>query len=159
MLRVSRTLGSILLLIALSIFLVAQEDGCGSDENGEEADGTTPAAETEAPEDTDEAKSGYSEDDIEYKLAVIDEGGFVDPNDPSIDAYAAVLDRLETKCEEDRTLISDQAVRATQLLAEEGISVTALQALRGFDGSIPDEFPVLSCAEVGAAWIVLTVGQ
>ncbi len=143
MLHLPRALVSLVLLTGLAVFLIAQEDGCNSDENGEEADGTT----------------SYSEEDVEYKLAVIDAGGFVDPNDPSIDSYAALLDSLETKCEEERTLISDQAVRATQLLADEGVTMTALEVLQGIDGSIPDESGTFSCAEVAAAWITLVVAQ
>ena len=48
-----RALGSLVLLAGLAVFLVAQEDGCGSDENGGNG-------------------GGYSEEDAEYKLAVMD---------------------------------------------------------------------------------------
>ncbi len=128
----------------------------------EEAAAATATAEV-TPEDSGEAEQdgggGYSEDDPEYQLAVIDAGGFVPLDDPSIDTYAGLLDSLDAKCSEERSLIGDQAVRATQLLAEEGIAVSALEALQGIDGSIPEESPLLSCAEVGALWIALVVAQ
>ena len=184
MLHLPRTLGSIVLLAGLAVFLIAQEDGCNSDENGEEADGTTPAAETatleptaeptpapspepspppspeSAPEVTPESGgTSYSEDDTEYKLASIDAGEELSVDDPSIGTYAGLLDSLDDKCNEERSLIGDQAVRATQLLADEGISVTILEALRGIDGSIPEDYTIVSCAEIGAVWIALVVAQ
>jgi len=42
MLRLPRTLGSIVLLAGLAVFLIAQEDGCNSDENGEETGTSEP---------------------------------------------------------------------------------------------------------------------
>ena len=140
--------GAILLLAA-----------CTSDDDATTTvEPTATEAETPTSTPTDEP-SGYSEDDAEYKLAVIDAGGFVATDDSSIDQYAALLDSLDAKCEEDRTLIGDQGVRATQLLADEGISVSILEALEGINGSIPDGSPTMSCAEVGAAWIVLVVAN
>ena len=140
MLHPLRALGSLLLLAGLAVFLVAQEDGCGSDENGGNGE-------------------GYSEEDAEYKLAVTDKGGFVPTDDPSINAYANLLDRLDTKCEEGRSLIADQAFTAAQLLTDDGISTTALQALRGMDGSIPSGSSGFNCAEISAAWVFLQVSQ
>lgn len=106
-----------------------------------------------------EPAASNSEDDPEYLLASIDAGEPLSVDDPSISAYADRLDSLDEKCEEERSLIGDQAVRATQLLAEEGVSVTVLEALEGFDESIPGEFPVFSCAEIGALWTTLVTGQ
>lgn len=37
-----RTMGSLLLLAGLAVFLIAQEDGCNSDENGEETGASEP---------------------------------------------------------------------------------------------------------------------
>ncbi len=162
-----------LLLISVVVVIVLlglAATACESDSS--ESDGTTPAgaeapdaaATTEVtPEDSGEGEedggASYSEDDPEYQLAVIDAGGFVPLDDPSIGTYAGLLDSLDVKCSEERSLIGDQAVRATQLLAEEGIAVSALEALQGIDESIPEESPGFSCAEVAAAWITLLVGQ
>jgi hypothetical protein len=104
-------------------------------------------------------RSSYSEDDPEYQLAVIDAGTFVDFDDPSIDAYARALDAADAKCKEGRSLVGDYAVKAQQLLADEGINVTVLQALRAIDQSIPDDSPELDCAEIAAAWVVLMTAQ
>ena len=126
----------------------------------EEAAAAAATAEV-TPEDSgeDEQDGGYSEDDPEYQLAVIDAGGFVPLDDPSIGTYAGLLDSLDAKCSEERSLIGDQAVRATQLLAEEGIRITVLTGLQGMDASIPEESTTVDCAEIAAAWITLIVGQ
>ncbi len=162
-----------LLLISVVVVIVLlglAATACESDSN--ESDGTTPtgaetpdgAATTEVtPEDSGEGEedggASYSEDDPEYQLAVIDAGGFVPLDDPSIGTYAGLLDSLERKCSEERSLIGDQAVVATQLLADEGIIVSILEALQGIDDSIPEESPVLTCAEIAAAWVTLVVAQ
>lgn len=103
--------------------------------------------------------STYSEDDPEYKLASIDAGEPLSPDDPSIGAYARVLDRLDGKCQEPRSRIGDYAVTARRLLGEAGIEVTVLDALRGIDGSIPEDIPELKCDEITAAWVTLQIGQ
>ncbi len=157
-------------VVVVIVLLGLAATACESDSN--ESDGTTPtgaetpdaAATTEVTaedsgEGGEDGGASYSEDDPEYQLAVIEAGGFVPLDDPSIDTYAILLDSLGAKCSEERSLIGDQAVVAAQLLAEEGIAVSALEALQGIDGSIPEGSPVLSCAEVGAAWIALVVAQ
>ncbi len=157
-------------VVVVIVLLGLAATACESDSN--ESDGTTPtggetpdaAATTEVTaedsgEGGEDGGASYSEDDPEYQLAVIDAGGFVPLDDPSIDTYAILLDSLGAKCSEERSLIGDQAVVAAQLLAEEGIAVSALEALQGFDDSIPEESPVFSCSEVAAAWIALMVAQ
>lgn len=157
-----RWLMTTLIIVTLALIALA----CEEEEEG--AATPTPAATEGAspevavtPEATptpEPSGSRYSEDDTEYKLAVIDAGGFVDLDDPSIDAYARALDAAEAKCTDKRSLLGDYAVRAWQILAEEGVDVTVLQALRAIDQSIPDESPKLDCAEIMAAWITLTRG-
>lgn len=157
-------------VVVVIVLLGLAATACESDSN--ESDGTTPtgaetpdaAATTEVtPEDPGEGEedgaASYSEDDTEYKLAVIDAGGFVPLDDPSIGTYARLLDSLDGKCSEERSLIGDQAVVATQLLADEGIIVSTLEALQGIDESIPEELPGLTCAEIAAAWVVLIMAQ
>ena len=158
-----RRLFAPLLVILLALGAAA---ACDNGDDGDGEDGTTPgaAATTEVtPEDSGEGEedggASYSEDDPEYQLAVIDAGGFVPLDDPSIGTYAGLLDSLDAKCSEERSLIGDQAVRATQLLAEEGISITVLTGLQGMDASIPEESTTVDCAEIAAAWITLIVGQ
>ena len=154
------------LLVAAILLALGAAAACDNGDDGDREDGTTPgaAATTEVtPEDSGEGEedggASYSEDDPEYQLAVIDAGGFVPLDDPSIGTYAALLDSLGAKCSEQRSLIGDVAVVAAQLLADAGIIVSSLEALQGIDDSIPEESPVLTCAEVAAAWVTLVVEQ
>ena len=164
-----RALRSVWLIPSLLVLVIALTTlACTSEEDDTDDPGSdqTPTA-TVTPEVTPDDGNGdglpdttaYSEDDSEYQLAVLDAGGFVPLDDPVIDTYANLLDSIDPKCEEDRTLIGDQALTATQLLADEGISVTILEALQGMDGSIPEGSVTLSCAEIAAAWVVLVSSQ
>ena len=148
------------LLVILLAFGAAA--ACDNGDGDDEEDRTTPATAV-TPEDSrengEDGGTSFSEDDPEYLLASIDAGEPLSVDDPSIGTYARLLDSLDEKCEEERSLIGDQAVRATELLADAGIRVTALEGLQGIDGSIPEESPTLNCSEVAAAWIVLVVGQ
>ena len=61
-------LGSTALLVGVAVFLIAQEDGCNSDENGEGTGDTAPATETATPEqatDDDDTGAPYLEDEDE----------------------------------------------------------------------------------------------
>jgi len=103
--------------------------------------------------------SSYTKNDPEYQLASLDKGKVLDLNDPSIDAYARALDAAEAKCTNGRTAISDYAVTGQRLLADKGIKVTLLQAVRAIDQSVPDGSPKLDCAEIAALWVTLQTGQ
>ena len=102
--------------------------------------------------------TSYTENDIEYKLAVVDKGGFVPHDDPVIKRYDQALDALEPKCTESRTLIADQSVLSVQLLADSGVVTNALEMLRVADDSIPPELGETRCSEIFAALIVLMQG-
>ena len=148
------------LLVILLAFGAAAACDNGDGDDGE--DRTTPATAV-TPEDSGEngedGGASFSGDNPEYLLASIDAGEPLSVDDPSIGTYARLLDSLDEKCEEERSLIGDEAVQATELLADEGISITVLTGLRVMDGSIPEESPTLNCAEVAAAWITTLVGQ
>lgn len=106
------------------------------------------------PADSD----GWTEEDIEYKLAVADEGGFVSTDDPVIDRYAAALDNAEAVCPESRTMLADIAVRAVQLLDENvpGHSENALSMLRAIhQAATGSEDLGVECTEIAATIIVL----
>ena len=137
----------VLLFLPAVLLLVA---ACDDQSEG------TPA---EDPAQDSETGASYSEDDTEYKLASIDAGEPLSVDDPSIGVYARLLDELGAKCEDERSESGDRAVVATRLLADEGISVTILDALRGINGSIPEDSPMLSCDEIAAAWVTLMKNQ
>jgi len=99
--------------------------------------------------------STYSKSDPEYQLASLEKGTVLDLDDPSIAAYDRALDAAEAKCTNGRRAISDFAVTGQRLLADGGIKVTLLQAVRAIDESIPAGSPKLDCAEIAAAWVTL----
>ena len=100
----------------------------------------------------------WTENDIEYKLAVVDAGGFVSTDDPVIDSYATALDNAESVCPEHRTMLSDIAVRSVQLLDENvpGHTENALSMLRAIhDAASGGEQLGVECTEIAATIIVL----
>jgi hypothetical protein len=148
--------GTVLSAVVLTVGLVGCGSGGGTSTSAElEVDGAEVA---EAP---DGSAAGWTEDDIEYKLAVVDAGGFVDTGDPVIEVYAAALDDAEGVCAEDRTMLADIAVGAVQLLDRDspGHSEDALSMLGAIaEGAEPAEGS-LACTEVAAALITLMVGD
>jgi len=93
----------------------------------------------------------------EAKLAAIDEATTV-VSVGLIRQYASLLNRLDPKCKEDRTLVGDIAAKGVELLREEkGVRTSILKFLQAMDDSIPEEGASLnlSCAEVAAALVVM----
>jgi hypothetical protein len=98
---------------------------------------------------------GWSDDDIEYQLAVIETGGYVSPDDPLVDRFAAALDRAERKCDQDRRMIGDMSVRATELAEERGVATSPFEMITGLDEAVPDSAAPMDCAEVLSALLVM----
>jgi len=129
-------------------------------------DDNQPAAQGQASSSSDggssgsssSGSSGWTDSDMEYQLAVIDAGGFVPYNDPVISQYDRALDALEPKCTEPRRTVSDQSVKAVQILAEEGVRSNALEMLRAANDAIPPELGETTCSEIFATLIVLMTG-
>lgn len=107
------------------------------------------------PPVVDPPSLGYSKSDAEYKLASIDAGFPLGTNDPSIDAYASVLDQLERACHEDRTTLGDMAVVARDLLKKKGKTLTLLKILQSVKKSIPGAAPRMPCSDVFASLVIL----
>lgn len=108
--------------------------------------------------DTQPDTGGWTEEDIEYKLAVVDAGGFVATDDPVIDRYATALDNAESVCPEGRTMLSDIAVRSVQLLDENvpDHNENALSMLRAIhDAASGGQELGVECTEIAATLIVL----
>jgi len=111
---------------------------------------------TVTPRVNTQATAEWSDEDIEYKLAVIERGGFVQYSDKRIDEYASILNRANAKCKEGRTMIADMAVRSTQLLADDGIAATPYEMIEAIVAAVPNELAPMQCSEVLAAVMVLT---
>lgn len=74
-----------------------------------------------------------ADEPIEYQLAVVDAGGYVDPNDPVVSEFRAALAVVEERCyKTSPERIPDMLVSIQQQLAQRGLNeglLTILQAL------------------------------
>ncbi len=93
---------------------------------------------------------------LEYKLAVVNEGGFVAEDDPLVGRFKSVLDNLQPKCTESRQKIADMGVKAQQLLQNKGVDLSLLRVMQAANDSIPPGFGTQPCADIFAALVTLT---
>src|SRR5579859_6101687 len=80
-----------------------------------------------------------SDPPIEYKLAVIQTGAYVDPNDPLVGQFATALDDLQSKCTEPRDRLGDFAVVTHTQMGLHGVNETQLSILEHVNASIPED--------------------
>ena len=96
---------------------------------------------------------------IEYKLAAIQSGGYVDPNDPLVAQFGSVLNDLEGKCQESRNQLSGISIIVHNDMAQRGVDESYLSILQHVDASIPDDLVnsggAQKCADIFAAYAVL----
>lgn len=77
---------------------------------------------------------------VEYRLAVIQRGRYVEQTDPLVFSFGRVLDRLTDRCQETRLQLGNGAVLAVTDLRKQGIySATPLSVLLGLDAAVPVE--------------------
>ncbi|WP_461110251.1 hypothetical protein [Streptomyces calidiresistens] len=94
-------------------------------------------------------------DTVEYRLAVLDHGEGLAPDDPIVPDYARALDCLEPMCVEDREGLGDAVTGALGVLAVEGTDSTAEEMLWALNRVVMDELAPMNCAELAAALVVL----
>ncbi len=96
----------------------------------------------------------------EYKLAVIDKGGYLEEYDPIVSEYKIVLDNLKSKVINDEMEIADTVVKAQEILREEHqINLQILKIMKDLDASIPEDIKNLDLVEITSAYIVLLVSE
>jgi hypothetical protein len=98
---------------------------------------------------------------LEHKLAVIDNAGYVDADDPLVSGFSAALDRLEAKCPELRQQLADMGVRGREMLAEKGVGEALLAVFENWRAAIPDAVQdggAGPCADILAVYITIRVG-
>ncbi|MBM3702838.1 MAG: hypothetical protein FJW63_07635 [Actinobacteria bacterium] len=94
----------------------------------------------------------------EYKLAVIDKGGYLEEDDPVVSEYKIVLDSLKSKVINDEVEIADTVVKAQEILREDHqINLTILKIMKDLDTSIPEGVENLDLVEIASVYIVLLV--
>jgi hypothetical protein len=111
-----------------------------------------PAASTASSSDSPTAASSDSD---AYKLAVID--GDLSPSDATVRQYQRALDALAGSCKRDpNTSHGDYAVTTRRLAADQGVSVSVLEVLKGVALSAEEQAALgVDCAGVYAVFTVL----
>jgi len=100
---------------------------------------------------------GDGEETLEYKMAVINAGGFVEPNDPIVAQFATLLNSLEGKCTEDREGISGMSITTQRLLSENSVNLSLLEVLTHMNNALPaDAVEFGDCPGVFAAFVAIT---
>jgi hypothetical protein len=99
---------------------------------------------------------------IEYKLAAIQQGGYVREDDPLVVQFGEALDRLESKCPEPRERLADMGVKGRQILLGKGVDEPLLSVFQNWGASLPGETTkgeVGPCADVLAVYVTLRAGH
>lgn len=115
----------------------------------EQVDEPGPAAADATPADAAAA--------MEHLLAAIDTDD-ARPDQETVDHYAAVLNRADAKCRQDRDLLGDMAARSWQLVRDAGGDATVLEMLEATHEAVPAELAPMDCAEVMAGVVAVMVG-
>ena len=146
-----RVLSFLGIVIVMAIVIPAVVRG------GNDGGGGTPRTSSDGGGGTTRTSSdGASSESLEYKLAVVHEGGFVAEDDPLVQQFRQVLDSLEPKCTESRQKIADMGVAAHDLLKDKGVSLSLLRVMQDVDYSIPAELSSQPCADIFATYVTLT---
>jgi hypothetical protein len=94
---------------------------------------------------------------LEYKLAVINAGGIVSQDDPSIGQFRSLLGSIASKCPSSPEDIADVAVAAQKIMKEKGLADSLLEVMEALDRSIPPGNGI-DIKEVASAYVVLRTG-
>jgi hypothetical protein len=94
----------------------------------------------------------YIEDDVEYKLAVLDGAGF---DDTDIEPCTVALTAAEPACRQSREAIAYMVVRGSQVADDEGVRTSILELLEAIPLSVSDTIRPTGCAEIVASIIML----
>lgn len=93
---------------------------------------------------------------IPYKLAVINNKGYVAQDDRMVGQFTTLLKQLEAKCVEGQQEIADSLVKGQEIMATHGMPIGLLDFTKQINGSTPEiSNKDLRIAEVIAAYIVL----
>ncbi len=128
------------------------------------------SGEVEAKEETVEEITGEPEVTLdepeekeyttEYKLAVIDKGGYLEEDDHVVWVYKIVLESLKSKVINDEVEIGDIVVKTQEILRDDHqINLSILKIMKDLDASIPEGVENLDLVEIASAYIVLLVRE
>ncbi len=92
---------------------------------------------------------------LEHKLATIDAGRFVSPDDITVARFRSLLNQLSSSYVENKTQISDMSVTAQKLLRDDGIQEKILNIMEGMNSLFSGKYQNLKYAEYAAAYVTL----
>jgi len=93
---------------------------------------------------------------VEYQLAVINEGGHVEENDPVVAEFKDLVQSIDEKSVEGPTEIGDILVKAQEILWDNyKIRVSLLGLTRELEKSLPDDGKDLNFEEIAVMYITV----
>jgi len=97
---------------------------------------------------------------VEYQLAVINAGGFVEEDSVTVAEFRQLLDSLLAKTKNTEIDIADTLVMTQKILREDhNIELSLLKITRDLDNSIPDEVTDIDLEDVAVLYIILIIGE
>ncbi len=94
-----------------------------------------------------------ADEPIEYKLAVVDAGGYVSKDHITVARFRSLLQQLTSKFIEDRAKIAGMTVKAQKMLREKGVNQKMLDMMEGINKLFPRRFPNQQYAEYLAVYV------
>jgi hypothetical protein len=93
---------------------------------------------------------------VEYQLAVINEGGHVEKDDPVVAEFKDLVQSIDQKSVEGPTEIGDILVKAQEILWDNyNIRVSLLGLTRELEKSLPDDGKDLNFEEIAVMYITV----
>jgi len=96
-----------------------------------------------------------AEDPIEYKLAIIDAGGYVPKDHITVTRFRSLLEQLSKTYVENNQQISDMTVTAQNLLLKKGINESLLNIMGGLNKLFSKPIENQKYAEYAASYVTL----
>src|SRR5262245_6659508 len=113
-----RCVRGVALYLAIVGFIGLSTVAC---ESGRSTDGSAVASTTPADER------------IEYKLAVVDRGGYVAPDDLVVARFRSLLEQLSTKWRDTPQRLAEMSVKGRNLLRDKGVAESILNIMEGMN--------------------------
>lgn len=101
------------------------------------------------------ALTAIADEPIEYKLAVINAGGYVPKDHITVARFRSLLRQLSKTYVENRQQIADMTVMAQKMLRKEGIEESLLNIMEGMNQLFSTPIENQKYAEYSAAYVTL----
>lgn len=99
--------------------------------------------------------TAIADEPIEYKLAVINAGGYVPKDHITVARFRSLLRQLSKTYVENRQQIADMTVMAQKMLRKEGLEESLLNIMEGLNQLFPTPVKNQKYAEYAVAYVTL----